>query len=188
MSQQEVLATVVRVLEEAGIPYMLTGSVASSLQGEPRSTHDIDVVVALGEADVPALLRAFPSPDYYLDETTVRDAIRRQATFNVLDNREGTKIDFWLLSDEPFDRSRFSRRYIQPLHGIPLQVSSPEDTILAKLNWAQESGGSEKQFTDALRVYELQSPKLDEAYLARWAKALGVESLWERLKSEASAP
>lgn len=60
-----------------------------------------------------------------------------------------------------------------------------DDTILAKLKWAKLSGGSEKQFTDALRVYEVQGDKLDAQYLERWVKELGVEDLWERLKDEA---
>ena len=66
-----------------------------------------------------------------------------------------------------------------------IAVSSPEDTILAKLRWAKLSQGSEKQFTDALRVYEVQFPKLDMTYLHRWAKELGVESLLDRLQKEA---
>ena len=69
--------------------------------------------------------------------------------------------------------------------GIRMQVSSPEDTILAKLRWAKLSGGSEKQFTDALRVYEVQFGKLDLNYMERWVKKLDVESLWNRLKEEA---
>jgi hypothetical protein len=66
-----------------------------------------------------------------------------------------------------------------------MQVSSPEDTILAKLRWAKLSGGSEKQFTDALRVYEVQFGKLDLEYLDRWVKKLDVQSLWKQLKEEA---
>jgi hypothetical protein len=68
--------------------------------------------------------------------------------------------------------------------GIVLKVSTPEDTILAKLRWAREYGGSEKQFTDALRVYEIQGPLLDMAYLEDWSRQLNVSDLWERLKSE----
>ena len=65
-----------------------------------------------------------------------------------------------------------------------VMVSSPEDTILAKLRWAKLSGGSEKQFTDALRVYEVQSGKLDMNYLNAWAKDLDIDSLLQRLLKE----
>lgn len=91
----------------------------------------------------------------------------------------------YILTDEPFDRSRFARRYLEEFMGLKIQVSSPEDTILAKLRWANLSGGSEKQFTDALRVYEVQYEKLDIHYLERWAKKLDIELLWNRLKDEA---
>ncbi|MCE2396728.1 hypothetical protein J4G02_19545, partial [Candidatus Poribacteria bacterium] len=93
--------------------------------------------------------------------------------------------DFWMLTDEPFDQSRFSRKYTEDVMGFSLQVSSPEDTILAKLKWAQLSGGSEKQFADALRVYEIQYGKLDLVYLVDWAKALDVESALNRLQDTA---
>jgi len=69
--------------------------------------------------------------------------------------------------------------------GLKILISSPEDTILAKLRWAKLSGGSEKQFTDALRVYEVQYGKLDIDYLEQWVKILNIESLWKRLVYEA---
>jgi predicted nucleotidyltransferase len=185
MPQQELLKKVIQVLENNGIEYMVTGSVVSSLQGEPRSTHDIDIIVAVQKSAVKQLIEAFPAPDFYLDENSILGAITSQTMFNLIDVSEGDKVDFWILTDEPFDRSRFSRKYAEEALGIRIQVSSPEDTILAKLRWAKLSGGSEKHFTDALRVYEVQSERLDQDYLEEWAKKLDVESMWERLKGEA---
>ena len=101
------------------------------------------------------------------------------------DTNEGDKIDFWMLTGEPFDQSRFSRKYAEDIMGFRIQVSSPEDTILAKLRWAQLSGGSEKQFADALRVYEVQYGKLDLDYLANWAETLNVKSALKRLQGAA---
>jgi len=97
----------------------------------------------------------------------------------------GDKVDFWMLTGEPFDRSRFSRRYAEDILGMRIMVSSPEDTILAKLRWAVLSGGSEKQFTDALRIYEVQFEKLDISYLERWARELDIMPLLLRLRNEA---
>ncbi len=185
MSQQELLKKVIQALDQVGIQYMITGSLASSLQGEPRSTHDIDMVIAIEESQAHDLASAFPPPDFHLDEHSIFDAINRQSMFNLIDSKEGDKVDFWILTDEPFDQSRFSRRYSEKFMGTKMQVSSPEDTILAKLKWAKLCGGSEKQFTDALRVYEVQYGTLDMAYLEHWAKTLNVESLWKRLTDEA---
>ncbi len=66
-----------------------------------------------------------------------------------------------------------------------MKISAPEDTILKKLHWANLSGGSEKQFTDALRVYEIQFVKLNLDYMEKWAVYLKVDELWQRLKKEA---
>jgi hypothetical protein len=185
MSQQELLTRVIQVLNSAGVDYMLTGSMASSLQGEPRSSHDIDLVVALPASAAKELVAAFPPPDYYLPEDFILDAVQKRSMFNLLSMTEGEKVDFWLLTDEPFDQSRFARKREEEVLGLRLKVSAPEDTILAKLRWAQLAGGSEKQFTDALRVYELQRPKLDLPYLEHWVVQLGLESLWKDLKTAA---
>ena len=185
MSQQELVKKVTQSLENAGIQYMVTGSIVSSLQGEPRSTHDTDIIISIQKPAIKKLVDAFSPADFYLDESSILEAINTVGVFNLIDVKEGGKIDFWILTDEPFDKSRFSRRYTEEFNGIKIKVSSPEDTILAKLKWAKLSGGSEKQFIDALRVYEVQFEKLDMDYLERWAKESGVELLWERLKKEA---
>ena len=108
--------------------------------------------------------------------------------FSLIDLEGGNIVDFWILTSEAFDQSRFSRRYMEEFMGLKMQVSSPEDTILAKLRWAKLSGGSEKQFTDALRVYEVQYGSLDLKYLEHWVKELDIEFLWKRLIKEAEIP
>ncbi len=183
MSQQELVTKVIQVLEENQIEYMITGSVASSLQGEPRMTHDLDIVFTITFAQVSVILNNFPSPEFYVDAESIRESIQTRSMFNVIDLQGGDKVDFWMLKFEPFDESRFQRRVRERLFGFNVSVSTPEDTILAKLKWAKESGGSEKQFTDALRVYEVQQGKLDTNYLERWAKELQVEELLQRLKN-----
>lgn len=185
MSQQELLRHVVRVLNDAGIEYMLSGSLVSSLQGEPRSTHDIDIVVAIQHSAVKDLALAFPPPDYYLSEESILSALDIQGMFNLIEVNTGDKVDFWLLTNQPFDVSRFARKYVEYVMGMELFVSSSEDTILMKLSWAEKSGGSEKHFTDALRVYEVQYKKLDMNYLEDWAKKLHVETLFKKLQEEA---
>jgi len=185
MSQQELLKKVIKTLEDIGIEYMITGSIVSSLQGEPRSTHDMDIVIAIQKWSVDKLLESFQFPDFYLNRESIINAIDEKGMFNLIDVKEGDKVDFWMLTNEAFDRSRFSRKYAEGFANINIQVSSPEDTILAKLRWAKLSGGSEKQFTDALRIYEIQFENLDDDYLEFWTKELGIVPLLERLKNEA---
>jgi hypothetical protein len=185
MSQQELLKRVIEAIEAAGGKYMLVGSHASSLQGEPRLTHDIDLVVVLPTEAASRLADAFPLPDFYLDRESVLEAIRKRDHFNLLDSEGGDKVDFWVLKDEPYAIESFARRQQDTYLGMRVFVMRPEDTILSKLAWSELSGGSEKQFTDALRVYEVQFGQLDLAYIERWTDALNVRALWDRLKSEA---
>lgn len=188
MAQQNLLKKVVEVLDAAGIEYMVTGSIASSLQGEPRLTHDLDFLVEIAADQVPVILAAFPPPEFYVSEDAAEEAVRTQGMFNVLHTAEGDKVDFWILTSDPFDQSRFGRRYVEQVFGVDLKVSRPEDTILMKLRWAKMSGGSEKQFLDALHVYEVQAGALDLDYIARWAETLGVVGDWHRVISTAELP
>jgi hypothetical protein len=185
MAQQELLTYVVAALQGLGIEFMLSGSHASSLQGEARTTHDIDLVVRLGVEDVRSMLDAFSGDRFYLSEAAVVEAVRSQRMFNLLETATGEKVDFWVLTDSPFDRSRFSRRQRIDFGNQQLEVSAPEDTILMKLLWCKQSGGSEKQFGDVLRVFELQSDVLDQGYLRQWVQELQVEDLWQRVLTEA---
>ena len=186
MSQQELLKKVIQTLDEASIDYMITGSVASSFYGEPRLTHDIDMVVAIQKSDIKKLTKIFHPPHFYLDEDSILQAIEHKSMFNLIDVQEGDKVDFWILTADPFDQSRFKRRQKEEVLGFNMQVSSPEDIILIKLKWAKLSGGSEKQVTDALRIYEVQAEKLDMGYVEKWIKELGLDLLWKDLKNRAS--
>ena len=188
MTPTETLRFVVGVLDRNGIPYMITGSVASSLQGEPRATHDLDVVVAVRKEDAAVLIQHFAPPQFYLDENAILEAVETGGMFNAISLEDGDKIDFWMLTEEEFDESRFRRRIEIDVFGILLKVSSPEDTILAKLRWSKLSGGSEKSFVDALRVYEVQAERLDHPYIEDWANRLIVGELWQRVQNEAEIP
>ncbi len=185
MSQQKLLTLVAGRLKALNIPCMLTGSMASSLQGEPRATHDVDLLVDLSLSQVDSLASFFAGPDFYLSKSAMQDAVQRRRMFNLLDLTSGDKVDFWLVTDDPFDQSRFRRRRPANIFGTEIDVSSPEDTILMKLKWANASGGSEKQFHDSLRVYELQSAQLDQTYMESWVEPLKITELWKRLLAEA---
>jgi len=174
VSQTDLLIETVRALDRAGVGYVLTGSIVSSLQGEPRATHDVDVVIEVDLRAVDSLAEAFGAPRYFFDGIAARDALSCLGMFNILDTTTGDKIDFWSLTHSAFDQSRFKRRIVTSAFGRDVYVTAPEDTILQKLKWSAESGGSERQMGDASSVYEVQVGVLDETYLDEWAALLGV--------------
>jgi len=185
MSQLKLLEKVIKSLERESIPYMLTGSLVSSFQGSPRSTHDIDIIISIEIDQVPLIMNTFGTKRFYINRDSVKEAIINNGQFNVLDTYEGDKIDFWILTSSRFDRRRFSRRQKVRFSGFEVYISSPEDTIIQKLLWSRLSGGSEKQFEDALGVYELQYDNLDLEYMNYWSKELDIESLYKKIISDA---
>ena len=181
MSQQELLKRVVNTLDQLQIGYFVTGSWSSSLLGQPRSTHDLDLVVNLDPSLIDAIVESFADEQYYLSSVAVREAIQHNSMFNLLDLESGDKVDFWILTEEPWDQERFRRREQADVFGTVVNVASPEDTILAKLRWAKLSGGSEKQMQDAQGVYDVQRSHLDITYIDHWAKELDVISQWNQI-------
>jgi len=185
MPQLELLKKTVKILTENNIPYMLTGSIVSSLQGIPRSTHDIDIIISITKIGIPPIIKAFFKENFYINEKSIEEAINNKSQFNILDTNEGDEIDFWILTDSEFDKIRFSRKQKVMLFNFETFVSTAEDTILQKLFWSKLSGGSKKQYNDALNVFEIQFGKIDIEYMFYWSKKLGIESLFNKIKSEA---
>jgi len=171
--EKELLIDCLQRLNRTGLPYMLSGSMASNYWGMPRSTHDLDFVLVMQPADVPGILDAF-SENFFLQPQLVQDAFQPPHQFNAIDELSSLKVDFWLLRDDPFDRNAFARRLKTTILDVPAWVASAEDIILHQLYW-NKIGPSERQLSDAAGVYAVQSGSLDEGYLRQWAAVLGVQ-------------
>lgn len=183
----DVALEVAAALGAVGAEYFVGGSVASSLQGEPRATNDIDFVVSLPPAKVAAFAQAL-GPSYEVDQDMLREALRRQSCANLFYLPRVTKVDVFGLGDSPFDEAEFARRQrvrVRPT-GEELFVKSPEDTVLRKLLWYRDGGAtSDKQWRDVVEVLRVSGPQMDGRYLDVWASRLGIESLLARARSDA---
>jgi len=176
------ITPIVEALEEFGIPYHIGGSVASSLYGIPRLTIDADLVADIRMEHVRPLVRQLET-DYYIDEDMIRDAIRRQSSFNVIHQDTILKVDIFIPKSRLFDQEELYRVQQEVLlEGTrPFNVASPEGTILNKLEWYRMGGEvSDRQWNDILGVLKVQGTSLDMAYLQRWAANLNVTDLLER--------
>ncbi len=186
-TQREVFERVLDVLNSVGIQYMLVGSLASTYWGRPRTTHDADVVVAINAQEGDALAAAL-GDEFYAPDFVIRDAVEHGDQFNAVHFESGVKVDFWLLSSSAFDLDSFRTRRAGTLFRRTAWVSSPESVVLSKLRRHREAGGDTRQYLDALEVYEVQRPTLDEAYLDHWAERLGLTDLLQRVRDEAAEP
>jgi hypothetical protein len=178
---EEALASVVSALHQLAIPFMLTGSVATSYHGRPRATHDVDLVIDPTSPQLDALLERLTTAGFYVDPDGARDALRRRTQFNAIETRYACKIDLIVRRDRPFSREEFARRIAVDLSfAKAIPIVSPEDAILSKLEWARRAGDSERQLADAAGVLDL-NPSVDRGYIERWAGELGVSDLWLRI-------
>lgn len=179
--EEDAVGRLVRRLEALGIPYMVAGSVASSHHGLPRATNDVDIVVDPTPEALETLVAALASDGYYVDARIAREALRARRLFNVIDPQSAFKIDLIVRKERPFSREEFARRQRRDLGDLVASIATPEDTILAKLEWARKGGGSERQLGDALGVLRVVGDRIDRPYVERWAEALGVVDLWREL-------
>lgn len=179
MSQKDFLTRLVVKLENAGIPYMISGSLGSSLHGEPRATNDIDLIITPTGRQLNTFIQSL-SEGYYVSSEAAQEAFRNQCMFNVIDYETGWKADFIIRKNRPFSLEEFKRRIQREIAGVQVFVVSPEDVILSKLEWSKD-GESERQLRDALGVAGVQWEILDKEYLRKWARELKVEDLLENI-------
>jgi hypothetical protein len=178
VSVQIVFEKIRAALELVGVPYFVTGSFASSAHGIPRSTNDIDVVIAPTSDQLNVLLEQFPASDFAKDAEDAFDALRHRSQFQVIDYATMWKVDFIIRQETPFDAARFKRREIVAIAGVRLQTASAEDILITKLWWAK-LGESERQINDAVGILKVQGSNLDVEYVERWVTALELHHQWQ---------
>lgn len=180
----ELLRKITVALESNGIPYMLTGSLASSMYGVPRATNDIDIVIAPTREQLLSMVQLFQRVGLTVERRAAVAALRRKTQFNVIDFSQGLKVDLILRKDRDFSVTEFDRRETHEVEGVRLTIASPEDVLLAKLEWAR-IGDSERQLIDAAGIIKVQGNSLDVSYLERWVEQLGLEEQWAAAQQKA---
>lgn len=181
LEQLEVLRNFTEGLEKLGIQYMLTGSMALSNYSIPRSTLDIDIVVAMSSAVLPSFFEEFGN-EYYIPFGSAKNAVSRSSMFNVINNKSLVKVDCILLKADDFERSAFSRRQrVNYGGGFDVWLISKEDLIVSKLIWSRKSG-SGRQIEDAAGIMRNQ---YDEIYVENWVNCLGLSEQYEESRRRA---
>jgi hypothetical protein len=165
---KELIKTVTTSLDQKGIQYMISGSLAFNVYCIPRMTMDIDIVIELNQNNVGDFLEIFKS-GYYINEETVKQEIKRKGMFNVIDYRSGFKIDFIVRKDTEYRRLEFSRKIFRMIEDIPVWIVSAEDLIISKIEWIQQLK-SDKQIQDIRML--LDYPGINKDYVTMWCKKM----------------
>jgi hypothetical protein len=185
-----VAATVTRQLERLGIRYVIGGSFASSLHGEPRSTNDVDIVADLDQRSAVDLVQSL-GPEFHADRDAAIEAVRSNASFNVVHVATAVKIDIFVAGTDALDQERLQRRQRVTVAAEDASesffVDTAEDVVLRKLEWFRRGGEvSERQWRDVIAVLRVRR-ELNHEYLLEWATRLGVADLLKRAMEVAAA-
>lgn len=176
ISMLDTLRDFVKRIDGLGVEYMISGSYAMSVYGEIRTTRDIDVVIELRREDVLRFAEAFRD-GYYVSNDSIRSAVSRRSMFNMVSHEYGGKIDCIIGKDTDFARESFGRRRRANIADVEVWVSTKEDLILAKLNWARDTH-SGMQIRD---IANLTDSDYDAEYVEGWIENLGLEGIWSEV-------
>jgi hypothetical protein len=178
-------------LETLAVRYLVGGSLASSLHGIPRATQDVDLVAELAHGHVAKLVELLER-DFYIDADMIHDAIDRESSFNVIEQKTVMKIDVFVMRRDELSVLEMDRREAYEVSTTPsrsLYLCTAEDVILQKLDWYENGNRiSDRQWRDVLGVMKVRNKDLDIGYIKKWAAKLGLEELIDRAFSEATRP
>lgn len=178
-----VILLVVEAMERFNIPYLIGGSLASSIHGIARATRDVDIIADIREKDVESFSDELKER-FYVDVEMIKEAIIRQTSFNLIHLESMFKVDVYILKQDVFSKEEFKRRkriVVIPSPERTTYVATPEDTILSKLDWFRMGGEiSDRQWSDVLGILKVQKDRLDMNYLQYWAQELKLTDLLKR--------
>lgn len=184
MPEHELILLFARPLNRIRARYIISGSVAATLYGEPRVTHDVDFVIFLNDATIEALSQAFPAADFHvppIDQITREVARERRGHFNIIHYPTGFKADLYATGRDEFHAWAFRHSRTLDFCGEPLVVAPPEYVIVRKLEYFKE-GGSQKHLRDIRSMLAISGEHIDRVALKYWLKEQAVETEWERVQ------
>jgi hypothetical protein len=182
MPEPDLIELFVRPLEQSQFRYLVSGSVASMLYGEPRVTHDIDFVVFLRSTDIERLPQVYPSPEFYvppLEVIAAEAAKETKGQFNVIHSDSGLKADFHTANRDELHGWAFRNVRQYTLGGLTVRLAPPEYVIVRKLEYFRE-GGSDKHLRDIRAMLNVSGDQIDRAALTEWIGRRGLHVEWKR--------
>lgn len=183
MPEPDLIALFVRPLDQLQFRYLVTGSVAAMLYGEPRVTHDVDLVVFLRPADIARLPAAYPLPEFYVPPAEVIAVEVGRATkgqFNVIHVASGLKADFHTANRDELHAWAFRNVRQYSIGDQTIQLAPPEYVIVRKLEYYRE-GGSEKHLRDIRSMLAVSGDQINWAELDEWIRGRGLVAEWEKV-------
>ena len=184
MPEPDLIELFVSPLKSEGIRYFISGSVAAMLYGEPRVTHDIDLVVFFRATDIAKLPKIYPAPEFYVPPAEViatEMARQRHGCFNVIHADSSLKADFFTANRDEFHAWAFRNLKKYSARGIEISLAPLEYVIVRKLEYFRE-GGSDKHLRDIRGILNISGEQINRADLDEWIQRQGVAAEWTKVQ------
>jgi hypothetical protein len=184
MLNRDLVELFVQPLNQLGVQYLVSGSVAVMMYGEPRLTNDIDLVVFLRREDIPRLREVFPPPSFYvppIEVILVEMARERRGHFNVIHSDSGLKADFYTANRDELHAWASQRSKRIMYQGIAVSLAPIEYVIVRKLEYFRE-GGSDKHLRDIRSMLAVSGELVDQAALEDWIARRALQEEWKQVQ------
>lgn len=184
MPDRDLLELFVAPLNREGFRYLVSGSVAAMLYGEPRITHDVDLLLFLPSDRIDDFVRLFPENDYYVPPATVlvTESHRERGQFNIIHSASGLKADVYTVRSDTLHLWAFRNQRSYKLDGSEVHIAPPEYVIIRKLEYFRE-GGSEKHLRDIRSILQMSADLIDRSTLNDWIQTQHLAKEWQIVKS-----
>lgn len=185
MPEYDLITIFITRFNKLNVKYFVTGAVASIVYGEPRLTHDLDLVIEINKDDIAGLITEFPFEEFYCPpEEIINVEMDRQQRghFNLIHHETGFRADVYLSGRDELHQWAIDSRQCIDYEGESLWLAPIEYVILRKLEYYQE-GGSEKHLRDIESMLEISSNKIDSVFLENKIQELNLVTEWRKIKS-----
>jgi hypothetical protein len=175
----------IKPLNAMGIPYVVTGSVASILYGEPRMTHDIDLIVEIQDRQIPRFFQAFPEAAFYVppqDIIRIENSREERGHINLIHHKTGFKADIYFVGQDELCIWAIENALTLQYHNCSLKIAPPEYVILRKLEYYRE-GQVQKHLIDIRNIMIHSEDKINFQWLSEKIKHLALDNEWQTVKS-----
>lgn len=186
MQEPEPYLIFIEKLNAMGAPYMVSGSVAASIYGEPRLTHDIDVILDIAEAQLPELLEMFTEEKFYLPPMDILKIENRKDTrghFNIIHHATGFKADIYPIGCDPLHLWAMQHLQKSSIGSQTISVAPIEYVIIRKLEFFRE-GESGKHLRDIKSMIQTSRLLIDMETLEKFIQARGLQEVWQKAQQK----
>ncbi len=183
MQEHNLFKIFVDPLNDLEIPYIITGAVASIIYGEPRLTHDVDLVLDLQFKDIEKLISKFPAGNFYIppSEVLTTELGRNvRGHFNIIHLDTGLRADIYMVGKDAFNKWAIDNYNSISIDEKSYRIAPPEYVIILKLEYYRE-GGSDKHLRDIRAILEISPEEIDMTMLEKFINDRSLKKEWDKV-------